>query len=143
MQQWESDLAQRLRRIAPPIETTHLMCEKVWDHPLSRNGKVNREVCHALNLMDLGAELKKIWRRLDDYVTVDSQDEMDKIENEACHMANRMKAAQIRLAEAVYKREWSEEGPLSPSTCLEHEVEDCRDADLSIRMSTAMARCRA
>ncbi|CAE7450878.1 unnamed protein product, partial [Symbiodinium sp. CCMP2456] len=97
--------------MAPPIDTTHLMCEKVWGHPLSRNGKVNREVCNALNLMDLGTELKKIWRRLDDYVTVDSQDAMDKIENDACQMANRMMDAQIRLAEAKYKREWSEECP--------------------------------
>ncbi|CAE7362841.1 unnamed protein product, partial [Symbiodinium sp. CCMP2456] len=98
--------------MAPPIDTTHLMCEKVWDHPLSRNGKVNREVCNALNLMDLGTDLKKIWRRLDDYVTVDSQDAMDKIENDACQMANRMMDAQIRLAEAVYKRERSEECPI-------------------------------
>ncbi|CAE7396972.1 yqkD [Symbiodinium sp. CCMP2456] len=97
---------------APPIDSTHLMSEKVWDHTLSRNGKVNREVCHALNLMNLGTDLKKIWRRLDDYVTVDNRDVKDKIENDACEMANRMMEAQVRLAEAVYKREWSEECPI-------------------------------
>ncbi|CAE7428503.1 NLRC3, partial [Symbiodinium sp. CCMP2456] len=37
------------------------------------NGTVNNEVSHALDLMDCGADVKKIWRRLDDYVAVDSQ----------------------------------------------------------------------
>ncbi|CAE7406577.1 unnamed protein product [Symbiodinium sp. CCMP2456] len=77
----------------PPIETTHLMCEKVQPHRLSRNGAVNNEVSHALDLMDCGTEVKNIWRRLDGYVTVDSQDELDKIENVATMMANRMKDA--------------------------------------------------
>ena len=99
---------------APPIETTHLMCEKVQPHRLSRNGTVNNEVSHALDLMDCGADVKKIWRRLDDYVTVDSQEELDKTENEANKIANRMKEAQLRLAEAVYKREWSDECPILP-----------------------------
>ena len=83
---------------APPIETTHLMCEKVQPHRLSRNGTVNNEVYRALDLMDCDTDVKKIWRRLDDYVTVDSQEQIDKTENEANQMANRTKEAQLRLA---------------------------------------------
>ena len=95
-----------------PVETTHLMCERVQMHRLSRNGPVNREVCAALTLMDCGKDVKTVWSDLDMYVVNDSTDEMGKIEQEAMRVALRLYEAQMALAEAVYKREWSEECPI-------------------------------
>ena len=95
-----------------PAETTHLMCETLQMHKLSRNGPVNKEVSKALTLMDCGKELKKAWNDLDMYVVNDSTDEMTKIEEYGKIMARRLLEAQLALAEAIYKREWSDECPI-------------------------------
>ena len=89
-----------------PVESLHLMNETLHTHRLSRNGPVNREVSAALTRMDLGKDLTKIWRRLDEYVTTDSEERCSKIRMDACEMANRLHVAQTGLAEAVYRREW-------------------------------------
>ena len=71
-----------------PVESLHLN-ETLHTHRLSRNGPVNREVSAALTRMDLGKDLTKIWRRLDEYVTTDSEERCSKIRMDACEMANR------------------------------------------------------
>ena len=95
-----------------PPECTHLMRETLYPHKLSRNGSVNREVSNALSKMDCGAELRKTWNDLDKYVTLEDTEEMTKIENNAKAMARILHDAQVQLAEAVFKREWSEECPI-------------------------------
>ena len=121
--------------------------ETLHTHRLSRNGPVNREVSAALTRMDLGKELTKIWQRLDEYVTTDSEERCSKIRMDACEMANRMHVAQTGLAEAVYRREWNDEW--SPLLSLlipgpgyqARGVEDCLAAGSSTR--TRMAQCPA
>ena len=95
-----------------PPESTHVMRETLFPHTLSRNGPVNREVCNALNKMDCGADLRKTWNDLDKYVTLEDTAEMTKIETHAKGMAKILHEAQVQLAEAVFKREWSEECPI-------------------------------
>ena len=95
-----------------PPECTHLMRETLYPHKLSRNGSVNREVSNALSKMDCGAELRKTWNDLDMYVTLEDTAEMTKIETYAKGMAKVLHEAQVKLAEAVFKREWSEECPI-------------------------------
>ena len=102
LEQW----IQRLVAMISPVESLHLMNETLHTHRLSRNGPVNREVSAALTRMDLGKDLTKIWRRLDEYVTTDSEERCSKIRMDACEMANRLHVAQTGLAEAVYRREW-------------------------------------
>ena len=92
-----------------PVESLHLMNETLTTHRLSRNGPVNREVSAALTRMDMGKDVTKVWQRLDEYVTTDSQIECDKIAMDACEIANRLNDAQVGLAEAVYRREWNDE----------------------------------
>ena len=95
-----------------PPESTHLMRETLFPHKLSRNGPVNREVSNALNKMDCGTEVRKTWNDLDKYVTLEDTAEMTKIETYAKGMARVLHEAQVQLAEAVFKREWSEECPI-------------------------------
>ena len=95
-----------------PLESTHLMRETLFPHKLSRNGPVNREVSNALSKMDCGADLRKTWNDLDKYVTLEDTAEMTKIETYAKGMARVLHEAQVQLAEAVFKREWSEECPI-------------------------------
>ena len=95
-----------------PPESTHLMRETLFPHKLSRNGPVNREVSNALNKMDCGIDLRKTWNDLDKYVTLEDTEEMTKIETYAKGMARKLHEAQVNLAEAVFKREWSEECPI-------------------------------
>ena len=95
-----------------PPESTHLMRETLFPHKLSRNGPVNREVSNALSKMDCGADLRKTWNDLDKYVTLEDTAEMTKIETYAKGMAKVLHEAQVKLAEAVFKREWSEECPI-------------------------------
>eukprot|EP00439_Symbiodinium_sp_Y106_P047520 s3348_g6.t1 len=92
-----------------PVESLHLMNETLTTHRFSRNGPVNREVSAALSRMDIGKDVPKVWHRLDEYGTTDSQTEYDKIEMDACEIANRLYDAQVGLAEAVYRREWNDE----------------------------------
>ena len=70
------------------VESLHLMNETLHTHRLSRNGPVNREVSAALTRMDLDKDLTKIWRRLDEYVTTDSEERCSKIRMDACEMGN-------------------------------------------------------
>ena len=95
-----------------PPESTHLMRETLFPHKLSRNGPVNKEVSNALSKMDCGADLRKTWNDLDKYVTLEDTAEMTKIETYAKGMARVLHEAQVQLAEAVFKREWSEECPI-------------------------------
>ena len=95
-----------------PPESTHLMRETLFPHKLSRNGPVNREVSNALNKMDCGIDVRKTWNDLDKYVTLEDTEEMTKIETYAKGMARKLHEAQVDLAEAVFKREWSEECPI-------------------------------
>ena len=119
-----------------PVESLHLMNETLTTR-FSRNGPVNREVYAALSRMDIGKDATRIWQRLDEYVTTDSQTECHKIEVKACAIANRLCEAQVGLAEAVYRREWNDEwAPIL-------SVEDCQVADLSTLTSIRMAQCRA
>ena len=92
-----------------PVESLHLMNEILTTHRFSRNGPVNREVSAALSRMDMGKDVTKVWQRLDEYVTTDSQTECHKIEMDAGAIANRLHDAQVGLAEAVYRREWNDE----------------------------------
>ena len=85
------------------------MNETLTTHRFSRNGPVNREVSAALSRMDMSKDVTKVWQRLDEYVTTDSQTECDKIAMDACEIANRLNDAQVGLAEAVYRREWNDE----------------------------------
>ena len=82
-------------------ESLHLMNETLTTHRFSRNGPVNREVSAALSRMDMGKDVTKVWQRLDEYVTTDSQTECHKIEMDAGAIANRLHDAQVGLAEAV------------------------------------------
>ena len=59
--------------------------------------------------MDFGKDVTKVWQRLDEYVTTDSQTVCHKIEVEGGAIANRLRDAQVALAEAVYRREWNDE----------------------------------
>ena len=95
-----------------PPESTHLMRETLRPHKLSRNGPVNKEVSNALSKMDCGGDLRKTWNDLDKYVTLEDTEEMTKIETYAKGMARVLHEAQVQLAEAVFKREWSEECPI-------------------------------
>ena len=90
------------------VESLHLMNETL-SHRFSRNGPVNREVSAALSRMDIGKDATRIWQRLDEYVTTDSQAECHKIEVEGGAIANRLHDAQVGLAEAVYRLEWNDE----------------------------------
>ena len=120
------------------------MNETLTTHRFSRNGPVNREVSAALSRMDMGKDVTKVWQRLDEYVTTDSQTEYDKIRMDACAIANRLYDSQVGLAEAVYRREWNAEwAPILSLLSLGHGVVDCRDADLSTPMSARMAQCQA
>lgn len=47
--------------------------------------------------------------RLDEFVTTDSNAACDKIIAEALAIADRLRNAQVGLAEAVYRREWNED----------------------------------
>eukprot|EP00439_Symbiodinium_sp_Y106_P035663 s4361_g4.t1 len=91
-----------------PEESLHLMNETLTTHRFSRNGPVNREVSATLSRMDIGKDATRIWQRLDEYVTTDSQTECHKIEVEGGAIANRLHDAQAGLAEAVYRREWND-----------------------------------
>ena len=62
--------------------------------------------------MDCGGDVRKAWNDLDKYVTLEDTEEMTKIENNAKAMARILRDAQVQLAEAVFKREWSEECPI-------------------------------
>ena len=42
--------------------------------------------------MDVGKDVTKVWQRLDEYVTTDSQTECDKIAMDACEIANRLRS---------------------------------------------------
>ena len=95
-----------------PPESTHLMRETLFPHKLSRNGPVNREVSMALNKMDCGGDVRKTWNDLDKYVTLEDKEEKKAIETYAKGMARVLHEAQVELAEAVFKREWSEECPI-------------------------------
>ena len=82
---------------------------------------MNREVSAALSRVDIGKDVTRIWQRLDEYVTTDSQTQCQKIEVEGGAIANRLHDAQVGLAEAVYRREWNHEWapilfPLIPGT---------------------------
>eukprot|EP00439_Symbiodinium_sp_Y106_P081960 s2757_g21.t1 len=92
-----------------PVEPLHLMNETLTTHRFSRNGPVNREVSAALSRMDMGKNVTRVWQRLDEYVTTDSQTECHKIEMDAGAIANRLHDAQVGLADAVYRREWNDE----------------------------------
>ena len=93
-----------------PVESLHLMNGTLTTHRFSRNGPVNREVSAALSRMDFGKDVTKVWQRLHEYVTPDSQTECHKIEVEGGAIAaNRLHDAQVGLAEAVYRREWNDE----------------------------------
>eukprot|EP00439_Symbiodinium_sp_Y106_P078922 s4734_g17.t1 len=92
-----------------PVESLHLMNETLTTHRFSRKGPVNREVSAALSRMDFGKDVTKVWQRLDEYVTTDSQTVCHKIEVEGGAIANRLRDAQVALAEAVYRREWNDE----------------------------------
>ena len=93
-----------------PVESLHLMNGTLTTHRFSRNGPVNREVSAALSRMDFGKDVTKVWQRLHEYVTTDSQTECDKIEVEGGAIAaSRLHDAQVGLAEAVYRREWNDE----------------------------------
>ena len=98
------------------MESLHcMMHETLTTRGFSRNGPVNREVSAALSRMDFGKDVTKVWRRLDEYVTTDSQTECHKIEVEGGVIANRLHDAQVGLAEAVYRREWNDEwAPILP-----------------------------
>ena len=138
-----------------PPESTHLMRETLFQHTLSRNGPVNREVCNALNKMDCGADLRKTWNDLDKYVTLEDTEEMTKIEKNAKGMAKILHEAQVQLAEAVFKREWSEECPilslLMPGTrsgglsgCrFDHPDERSNGPMSSLRVENSKTRCNA
>ena len=127
-----------------PVESLHLVNETLTTHRFSRNGPVNREVSAALSRMDIGKDATRIWQRLDEYVTTDSQTECYKIELEGGAIANRLHDAQVGLAEAVYSREWNDEwAPILSLLIPGHGVEDCQVADLSTLMSIRMAQCRA
>ena len=76
-----------------PVEFLHLMNETLTTYRFSRNGPVNREVSAALTRMDIGKDITKIWQRLDEYVTTDSQTEFHKIEVEGGAIANRLRDA--------------------------------------------------
>ena len=78
-----------------PVESLHLMNETLTTHRFSRNGPVNREVSAALSRMDFGKDVTKVWQRLDEYVTTDSQTECHKIEVEGGAIANRLHDAQV------------------------------------------------
>ena len=104
------NVANELKNVPP--ETTHWMRETLVPHKLSRNGLVNKEVCKALTLMDCGTELRKTWNDLDSYVALEETDEMTNVETHAKGMARKLHEAQVALAEAVFKREWSEECPI-------------------------------
>ena len=67
-----------------PVGSLHLMNAALTTHRFSRNGPVNREVSAALSRMDMGKDVTKVWQRLDEYVTTDSQTECDKIKMDAC-----------------------------------------------------------
>ena len=95
-----------------PPESTHLMRETLFPHKLSRNGPVNREVSMALNKMDCGGNVRKTWNDLDKYVTLEDREEKKAIVTYAQGMARVLHEAQVQLAEAVFKREWSEECPI-------------------------------
>ena len=64
------------------------MNETLTTYRFSRNGPVNREVSAALSRMDFGKDITKVWQRLDEYVTTNSQTEYDKIEMDACEITN-------------------------------------------------------
>ena len=128
---------QCLERNDFPVESLRLMNETLHTHRLSRKGPVNREVSAALTRMDLGKDLTKIWRRLDEYVTTDSEERCSKIRMDACEMANRLHVAQTGLAEAVYRREWNDEwSPSCPCSSRARGVVDCLAADSSALTST-------
>ena len=92
------------------MESLHcMMHETLTTRGFSRNGPVNREVSAALSRMDFGKDVTKVWQRLDEYVTTDSQTVCHKIEVEGGAIANRLRDAQVALAEAVYRREWNDE----------------------------------
>ena len=78
-----------------PVESLHLMNETLTTHRFSRDGPVNREVSAALSRMDIGKDATRIWQRLDEYVTTDSQTECHKIEVEGGAIANRLHDAQV------------------------------------------------
>ncbi|OLP82439.1 hypothetical protein AK812_SmicGene36919 [Symbiodinium microadriaticum] len=59
--------------------------------------------------MDIGRDVTRIWQRLDEFVTTDSNFECDRIIAEALAIADRLYHAQVGLAEAVYRREWNED----------------------------------
>ena len=60
----------------------------------------------------LRSRVEKTWNDLDMYVTLEDTAEMTKIETYAKGMAKVLHEAQVKLAEAVFKREWSEECPI-------------------------------
>ena len=93
-----------------PVESLHLMNETLTTHRFSRNGPVSRELSATLSRMDIGKDVTKVWQRLDEYVTTDSQTECHKIEMDAGAIADRLHDAQVALSEAVYRREWNDEG---------------------------------
>ena len=95
-----------------PPESTHLMRETLFPHKLSRNGPVNKEVSNALNKMDCGGDVRKTWNDLDKYVTLEDREEKRAIVTYSQGMARVLHEAQVQLAEAVFKREWSEECPI-------------------------------
>ena len=53
--------------------------------------------------------MTRIWQRLDEFVTTDSNVENDRIIADALAIADRLSSAQVGLAEAVYRREWNED----------------------------------
>eukprot|EP00439_Symbiodinium_sp_Y106_P060154 s1310_g8.t2 len=90
-------------------ESLHLMNETLTTHRFSRNGPVNREVSAALSRMDMGKDVTKVWQRLDEYVTTDSQTECHKIEMDAGAIANRLHDAQAErmfLEKGHWHIEW-------------------------------------
>ena len=88
--------------------------------------------------------MRKTWNDLDKYVTLEDTAEMTKIETYAKGMARVLHEAQVQLAEAVFKREWSEECPISVTAdSWEHEVADCQDVDLTTLTRKAMVQCLA
>ena len=70
------------------MESLYLLNEILTTPRFSRNGPMNREVSAALSRMDFGKDITKIWQRLDEYMTTDSQIEYDKIEMDACEITN-------------------------------------------------------
>ena len=129
-----------------PVESLRLMNETLHTHRLSRSGPVNREVADALSRMDVGKELTKIWNLLDEYVTTDSEEQCRKVRLDANELADRMYVAQVGLAEAVYRREWSD----GYSPLLSLLLPGTRSGGLSglvagssTQMSTRMAQCPA